>query len=827
MTYRKRSTAIFPQQKRQKNTKTMKNILFSIIISLLMVNAAIAQKTKTDANVIGDVQCNGEHVPFFNITIDGTTIGTATDATGHFQLINLPLGTLTIHASGIGYKSSSQTITTEADKTIEIKFKVEEDVLNIQGIVVTADRNETSRAEAPVVVNSISPKLFENTQSVNIKEGLCFTPGLRTETNCQNCGFSQLRMNGLQGPYTQILMNSRPVFSGLAGVYGLELIPSNMIERLEVVRGGGSALFGGNAIAGTVNIITKEPNRNSFNVDGRIGVVGVGVEDGASTAADGQLNVNASIISDNRKTGGYIYTMMRNRDAYDANDDGYSEMVELKNTTYGFNVFHKPSDKSKISLDGYRISEFRRGGNKLDYLPHEADIAEQLRHLITGGNLAYELFTNRKSDKLTVYTSAQHVKRESYYGAQQDPNAYGNTKGITSSSGANYIIHSSSFLFAPSTTVLGVDNTYDYLHDVKLGANDSTNTTLVKQYVNTLGAFVQHDWKSEKINLSLGLRYDYYWVNDEESSTGDLNEGAILPRIGILYKFTPDLRLRMGYARGYRAPQVFNEDLHIDLVNAARVETFNSDDLNPETSDAFSLSLNSVCEIGNTYNDFLVEGFYTILHDPFANEYYELDDDGNYAYMRINADDAYVTGVNLEWKSHLSKKLETQLGFTFENNRYKTAQKWGEEEDHVSKEFMRSPKTYGYATIVWKTVKNFSTTLSLNYTGSMYVPHMGLNPEDEEDATEKLAMEEAINNGDVIQGEELEESDDFIVTNLLFSYDFHINNEVGVQLYAGVKNLFNQVQTDYDRGVYRDAAYIYGPLTYRTINFGVKFGNIF
>lgn len=106
------------------------------------------------------------------------------------------------------------------------------------------DANGCHRAEAPVVISFVSPAMLIQTQSVNIAEGLCFTPGLRTEGNCTNCGFTQLRMNGLDGSYTQILVNSRPVFTGLTGVYGLELIPSNMVERIEVVRGGGSALFG-------------------------------------------------------------------------------------------------------------------------------------------------------------------------------------------------------------------------------------------------------------------------------------------------------------------------------------------------------------------------------------------------------------------------------------------------------------------------------------------------------------------------------------------------------------------------------------------------------
>ncbi|MFW5699832.1 MAG: TonB-dependent receptor plug domain-containing protein [Bacteroidota bacterium] len=382
------------------------------------------------------------------------------------------------------------------------------------------------------------------------------------------------------------------------------------------------------------------------------------------------------------------------------------------------------------------------------------------------------------------------------------------------------------FLFAPSSTVFGIDNTNDYLNDVKLGAGGDQNTTLAKQHVNTLGSFIQHDWKSEKINFSLGLRYDHYWVNDRESDAADLSSGVLVPRAGIVYKFLPEVRFRVGYAKGYRAPQIFNEDLHINLVNASRVQTFNSDDLNQETSNAFTSSLNSVFSLGNTLNDLLVEGFYTLLKNPFANEFYPLGDEGNFAYMRVNAEDgAFVSGVNLEWKSFVTDHLETQLGFTFQANRYETAQAWGEKETSVSKNFMRTPNRYGYASFIWTPAHRFNTSVSLNYTGPMDVPHFGLNPDDYE-GNEKQAVQNAIARGDIIEGEELIKADGFIVADILFSYDIHFGNETELQFYAGVKNIFNQIQKDYDRGAYRDAGYIYGPSLPRTINFGIKFGNI-
>lgn len=118
--------------------------------------------------------------------------------------------------------------------------------------------------------------------------------------NCQNCGFQQVRINGLDGPYTQILIDSRPIFSALAGVYGLEQIPANMIERVEVMRGGGSALFGSSAIAGTINIITKEPVRNS----GQLTHTLTGI--GGTSSWDNNTTLNASLVTDNHKAGLYI-----------------------------------------------------------------------------------------------------------------------------------------------------------------------------------------------------------------------------------------------------------------------------------------------------------------------------------------------------------------------------------------------------------------------------------------------------------------------------------------------------------------------------------------
>ena len=219
--------------------------------------------------------------------------------------------------------------------------------MNLNEVVVTSNRSNELRKDAPVIVSTISTKQLETTQSNVLGEGLNYCTGLRFENDCQNCGFSQIRMNGMECSYSQILINSRPIFSGLAGVYGLELIPSNMIERLEIIRGGGSALYGSNAIAGTVNLILKDPKNNSFEAGYNVSLIGTGVNESNGPVADHNINFNTSLVNDDHTAGIAIYGNSRTRKMFDANGDGYSEIAPMKNTVIGTRLFYRPAYKSK------------------------------------------------------------------------------------------------------------------------------------------------------------------------------------------------------------------------------------------------------------------------------------------------------------------------------------------------------------------------------------------------------------------------------------------------------------------------------------------------
>ena len=218
----------------------MKHYILALVLAMASINAAIAANPIREGNMIsGHVLVKGseENIPYATVLIVGSGQGTVSNEEGQFELKNLPAGKYTLRVSAVGYKTQEKEIEVNKDFTAVVHFQMQEESFMTDEVVVSANRNEVSRKAAPVVVNVMSTKLFEMVNSTDLAKTLNYQSGLRVENNCQNCGFPQVRINGLEGPYSQILINSRPIISALSGVYGLEQIPVNMIERVEVVRG--------------------------------------------------------------------------------------------------------------------------------------------------------------------------------------------------------------------------------------------------------------------------------------------------------------------------------------------------------------------------------------------------------------------------------------------------------------------------------------------------------------------------------------------------------------------------------------------------------------
>jgi outer membrane receptor for ferrienterochelin and colicins len=798
----------------------MKKIFFLFFCFLSTIQLSAETPVPTDANIFGHViNSDNEHIPYINISIKNTTVGTVTDATGHYSFKNLKEGTYTLVVSGVGYKSEEKTVTVIKNKTQEVNFSIKEDVLNLNEVVVTSNRSSQSRTEAPVIVSTISTKQLETTQSNVLGEGLNYCTGLRFENDCQNCGFSQIRMNGMEGPYSQILINSRPIFSGLAGVYGLELIPSNMIEKLEIVRGGGSALYGSNAIAGTVNLILKDPKSNSFEAGYNVSLIGTGVSGSNGPVADHNINFNTSLVNDDHTAGIAIYGNSRTRKMFDANGDDYSEIAPMKNTVIGTRLFYRPAYKSKLSVDFFNIREERNGGDKQDYPLHERDIAEAVKHDMKNLALNFDQYF-RKSDLLSIYASGQYLVRDSYYGANQSLNDYGNTKDKTYALGAQYKLDLTS-----SSLMVGIENRGDYLIDKKLGYPTYTivdnpkaeqkgeedkiievghvnNRIITDQSLQTIGGFAQYEIKFGKLKVLAGARLERYSISDAQDSKLDKSGNVFIPRANLMYDITPYLQVRGGYSRGYRAPQVFDEDLHVNTSGAIQVIHKNDPDLKQENSNSMTLSLDFNKNIGGIYTSLLVEAFYTKLENPFQNIVGDMDDNGVVTYTRTNAKKgAKVTGVNIEFKLFPTKKLSFNSGFTIQSSKYDEIQA----DNFNKKDFYRTPDSYGFFTVDWKILPCIGMSATGNYTGKMYIPyHQGYD-----DNTEALHRSNA-----------------FFDAGLKFYYDMKLCAGVNMQWFAGMKNLFNSFQDDFDKGIGRDPAYVYGPTMPRTFYVGFKIGSL-
>ena len=740
-----------------------------------------AEAQETDAHIHGHVidKATGEHLPYIVVMLKGTTMGVATESTGHYMMRNVPEGTFTVEVSSIGYKTQTREINIRKGRSYEVNFSLEEDLVQIDGIIVSATRSETTRRMSPTLVNVVGMDTYNRTNATTVAQGLSFQPGVRVENNCQNCGFQQVRINGLDGQYTQILIDSRPIFSALAGVYGIEQLPANMVDRVEVMRGGGSALFGSSAIAGTINIITKEPVRNSSSISHTTTSIA------GSSALHSTTDINASIVSEDNKLGLAVFGQNTAKDAWDANGDGFSELSKISGQTVGFRGYIKTGLYSKVTAEYHHLQEFRRGGDNLDLPPHEAMIAEQTKHGINTGGVKFEWFSKDNKHRLNTFASLQHIDRESYYGAGQDPDAYGKTTDLTWVGGAQYVYKMDRFLFMPSDLTAGVEYNEDYLRDNMWGYDRVTDQT-----VRIASAYAQNEWKNDMWGILIGGRLDKH----------NLIDGLIFsPRANFRFNPSENMNIRASYSYGFRAPQAFDEDLHIDNVGGTVSMIRLADDLRVEKSQSLSVSADMYHSWGNWQGNLLVEGFFSDLDDVFALRELGHNAEGILIKERHNESGARVFGGNLEGKIAYKDILQIQSGLTIQRSRYKEARAWGEGVD-PTRDMFRTPDVHGYMTASYNPIEKLTLAVTGTYTGSMLVEHHA---------------------GMIAQNVTVK-TPDFWDMGFKTAYDFKIYSSFSLQLNAGIQNILNSFQRDFDSGADRDSGYIYGPTLPRTFYFGIK-----
>ena len=353
------------------------------------------------------------------------------------------------------------------------------------------------------------------------------------------------------------------------------------------------------------------------------------------------------------------------------------------------------------------MHEYRRGGNLIDRPPHETDIAEELKHDVNSGNLNFHYLSPNTRHRLNAYASAQRVDRNSYYGSRKNPNAYGATKDLTWVAGTQYDYRFHHLLFMPADLTLGLEFNQDRLHDDMWGYNRK-----IDQITSIGSFFFQNEWKNEKVSLLLGGRLDKHNM---------LKNIVLSPRVNLRYNPTQNVNFRASYSTGFRTPQAFDEDLHIEAVGDGVMAFIRlSDGLKEENSHSFNLSADLYKNWSDWKANLLVEGFFTRLNNVFAFE--EKTEGGKLYKYRVNESGANVYGGIMKGKfpgnntSGYKRAVQSSVP-----NTWKRAP--GARMLPFRPSGCSDPNVYGCFSFSSTPLANWDVALSGNYTGSMLVEH--------------------------------------------------------------------------------------------------------
>lgn len=746
-------------------------------------------------NVSGKVTAIGKVLEKATVSLKGTAYHTLTDSAGNFSFSNLQIGKYTIAVSAVGYLPEEESVTLTENFIGLVNVEMIKTTNRLDEVVVTGTRTPKRRINSPVIVNLINSKTLDKVVAVNLSEGLKYQTGVRVETDCQTCSYTQLRINGLQGGYSQILVNSRQIFSPLMGLYGMEQIPVNMIDRIEVVRGGVSALYGSSAIGGTVNIITKVPTENTYDITNTFQRI-------KGQTSDNILSGNLSMVNEKKTAGFSLFVNNRNREHYDANGDNFSELPQLKDNSFGTNIFLVPGKGQKLQLSLSSINEYRFGGENVKKAAYLALQSEERTHNIIMGSADYSIELNEKNT-LAIYYGGQKTDRKHYTGIIPDDfleqqaffanPPYGTSDVVTHQGGVQMNNKFNKFLGGQTTLTTGIE----YISDAVFDEIEAYNYK-VDQTTTNLGMFVQNDWDVTKsLNLLTGFRADKHNLVDHV---------IVSPRVSLLYKLQKNTQFRLGWGTGFRAPQAFDTDLHIAFAAGGVSRISLAKGLKEEKSNSFTASVNYDKASEHIIAGFTVEGFYTNLRDAFFQFPLGEDQFGK-IFQKRNGDGATVKGITLEARANFDYVVEVDAGFTIQSSKFNVPV------DNINglpakREYLKTPNHYGFATVIINPTKNWNVALNGVYTGTMLLAHFagaGTGQDVNEYYTSRSFTDVGIRVG--------------------HTFDFKTVN-TGIEIFGGMKNIFDAYQSNFDLGKNRDSNFIYGPNMPRSVFIGLRLKSI-
>jgi outer membrane receptor for ferrienterochelin and colicins len=600
--------------------------------------------------------------------------------------------------------------------------------------------------------------------SRNLADAVEFTPGIRVEANCQSCNFSQIRMLGLQGPYTQILFDGQPTMSSLAQVYGTEQIPARMVERIEVVKGGGSAVYGPGSVGGVVNVVSHVPSKPSGFVLGSAGWM--------NGVPNQTLSASADWASSDRNSAVTVFGQADRIRPLDIDGDGFTEVAkrdfDAMGARYRQNLFDQ---KAELTFDFNHLREDRRGGDLLHLPPDQANIAEAIGSRRYAGGVSWHHTPNTGFDYRLALSLAR-TNRDTYYGAGMDPDAYGESRNPL------WVLDSQFNHFLSSHILSwGGQVTTDGIEDIQPGYNRFYDET----YRN-VGFFVQDDWfLVSNLELIYGARVDKHNAVDS---------AIFSPRVALMWTVVPTLNVRTSVATGFLPPQVFDEDLHITQVAGEAHIHRNAEDLKEERSNTYTLGMEWKPSWGRGAGLVEFNLFQTRMKDLF---HVVEDDDPETAeeeFTRVNFGEAKVYGAELNFGYALSIELEFQAGYVEQRSRFSEA-----EPDFGSRDFFRTPNRYGLITLIYRNPRWVDLFFGARFTGAMKVPHYA---------------------GYILE-DRLETSPAHRTLDASVSKSFPFGSDAKLVVTLGGKNLTDYYQDDLDQGPDRDSAYVWGPRFPRSV----------
>ncbi len=660
---------------------------------------------------------------------------------------------LSLHAADLAAAAEQPAATAAGPDTLA--------ATRLQTLVVTGTRTEKLLAETPVRTELVNRADIVAIGARTLADAVEFTPGLRVLNNCQNCNFQTLSILGMEGKYTQVLYDSQPVFSSLAMVYGLEHVPSRLIERVEIIKGGGSAVYGPGAVAGVVNVLPRLPLDS-----GGSAMVQYEDVDGAPGWAG---SFTADAVDRDGRTAATFFGQGERFEAYDRDEDGFSEIGRRTSNAMGLRVLREMPRAGRLTFDASRLFEDRRGGDQLDRPEFAAEVTEMARTWRSSASLGWRQPWTSAFETQFVIAYA-HTDRATYYGGGGDTEAYGQTDNPLWVADLQANRH-----LGDHTLTLGVQYTHENLDDLYPGYD-----RLVEETYANLGFYAQDDWAlSARTALVAGLRLDWH---------SELESAVLSPRVALRQEFSRDVSLRASFSRGFLAPQIFEEDTHLGIVAGEPRLVANDPDLKEESSTTVAVSLEATPPLAGGHGRFELNAFRTDLRDAFVLTA-ERDDPATpeLEQVRINGGDAHVQGVEAT-AGWLGGPFEGQVGWVWQRGEYDEPQDFG------ARAFFRLPRSYGVARAYWRDRRLVDLFLGLRYVGSEKVPHYA----------------------GFIADDRLETTGAFWVLDVSLSRRLPLAND-SVTVTAGVRNVTDAYQKDLDRGPDRDSGYQYGPRAPRTI----------